>query len=608
MAGEPTLYARMELRLNDFEKKLARATKSADGAMSKIERRSDRMASRLANLGTGAFSGLTKGAVGVLAPLLTATAAIAGARQALDQFGAIADQSAAAGVDSEFFQGIAYQAKLSGVEIDSVASALGTFAKNSGLAAEGKGKMVGALQALNPELLKNIQAATTQEQRIRLAANAINEAKSAAEAAALATTLFGDSGTKLVAAFQGGAQALDQMMVKAKEMGLIVDRDLINRADELGDKLDTASQIVDLKLKRALVDLAPLMSDAAGWAAEFARLLAIAYDQVKAIEDRQFLRPLQNQLAETYNAMQPVRDRIAEIEAQLAGNGPNGMILKLDLADANAKLAELEAQANRLLDRVTTLQGRPARPNTGTPAAAAASNPNLLGDAGLSLLDLNLPDPGQIDAVTTSVRQLTVATSETGVEITRVTAALEPMTDGMLEFADVARTGARGFIADLIEERTAAEALGNVLSQLGNQLIDLGFGALFGTGGGKGQFGLIGSALGFASGGYTGAGGKYQPAGVVHKGEYVFDQEATRRIGVDNLEAMSAGRLMGPPRGAIAVGGSGGVTVDARTTINAPNADATGLARLEAMIRQRDAELPSKVIGAVRRAKATRNL
>lgn len=35
-------------------------------------------------------------------------------------------------------------------------------------------------------------------------------------------------------------------------------------------------------------------------------------------------------------------------------------------------------------------------------------------------------------------------------------------------------------------------------------------------------------ADGFASGGYTGRGGKYEPAGVVHRGEFVFSAEATR--------------------------------------------------------------------------------
>ncbi|WP_258237711.1 hypothetical protein [Citrobacter koseri] len=47
--------------------------------------------------------------------------------------------------------------------------------------------------------------------------------------------------------------------------------------------------------------------------------------------------------------------------------------------------------------------------------------------------------------------------------------------------------------------------------------------------------------VGFATGGFTGLGGKYQPAGIVHKGEYVFDQAATNRIGVSNLEALRNG-------------------------------------------------------------------
>ncbi len=49
----------------------------------------------------------------------------------------------------------------------------------------------------------------------------------------------------------------------------------------------------------------------------------------------------------------------------------------------------------------------------------------------------------------------------------------------------------------------------------------------------------------FADGGYTGPGGKYEPAGIVHKGEYVIPQEAVLRIGLNNLEAMRHGSL--PP-------------------------------------------------------------
>ncbi|MCL5767341.1 hypothetical protein [Acinetobacter sp. ANC5681] len=48
---------------------------------------------------------------------------------------------------------------------------------------------------------------------------------------------------------------------------------------------------------------------------------------------------------------------------------------------------------------------------------------------------------------------------------------------------------------------------------------------------------------GFANGGYTGAGGKYDPAGIVHKGEVVFSQADVARLGgVGNVEAMRTGK------------------------------------------------------------------
>ncbi len=56
---------------------------------------------------------------------------------------------------------------------------------------------------------------------------------------------------------------------------------------------------------------------------------------------------------------------------------------------------------------------------------------------------------------------------------------------------------------------------------------------------------MIGTGLGYASGGFTGSGGKYEPAGVVHRGEYVMSAEAVRKIGVRNLDAMHRGALKG---------------------------------------------------------------
>lgn len=52
---------------------------------------------------------------------------------------------------------------------------------------------------------------------------------------------------------------------------------------------------------------------------------------------------------------------------------------------------------------------------------------------------------------------------------------------------------------------------------------------------------LASLSTGYADGGYTGTGGKYEPAGVVHKGEYVFTQEDVRRLGLGNLDALHNG-------------------------------------------------------------------
>ena len=46
----------------------------------------------------------------------------------------------------------------------------------------------------------------------------------------------------------------------------------------------------------------------------------------------------------------------------------------------------------------------------------------------------------------------------------------------------------------------------------------------------------------YATGGYTGNGGKYQPMGIVHGGEYVMTKEATSRLGIATLNALNYGK------------------------------------------------------------------
>lgn len=68
-------------------------------------------------------------------------------------------------------------------------------------------------------------------------------------------------------------------------------------------------------------------------------------------------------------------------------------------------------------------------------------------------------------------------------------------------------------------------------------------------------------AKAFDKGGFTGAGAKLKPAGVVHAGEYVFDKQATSNLGVPRLDKMHESAKRGYA--------AGGAVLDAPFPVNA---------------------------------------
>lgn len=159
----------------------------------------------------------------------------------------------------------------------------------------------------------------------------------------------------------------------------------------------------------------------------------------------------------------------------------------------------------------------------------------------------------------------------------RETEALKASKEAMQEIGQLSKSVLSGMISDLRAGKDGAEILANALDRIADKLIDMALNSAFGGGGGFGGFfqNLFtgsGSQLArsggiglFASGGYTGDGGKYQPAGIVHKGEYVFDADTTRRIGAKNLARLAGyakGGLVGGKVGAGSLqGGNMSVTI-----------------------------------------------
>ncbi|MEA9885332.1 phage tail length tape measure family protein [Xanthomonas campestris pv. raphani] len=111
--------------------------------------------------------------------------------------------------------------------------------------------------------------------------------------------------------------------------------------------------------------------------------------------------------------------------------------------------------------------------------------------------------------------------------------------------ADLARIAARqaivGAIGSIVGSFTGAAAGGAWTGTSAGAGSNLNFGSEAGSfaGGGWMSYG------GFAAGGYTGDGGKHEPAGLVHRGEYVMNAEATDRLGVGFLDSLSSGAWTG---------------------------------------------------------------
>ncbi|EOZ6412478.1 phage tail tape measure protein [Cronobacter turicensis] len=133
------------------------------------------------------------------------------------------------------------------------------------------------------------------------------------------------------------------------------------------------------------------------------------------------------------------------------------------------------------------------------------------------------------------------------------------MTNCLVDFVTTGKANFKDFVTDVLK------GLADMLAKMA--MMQAMKSALEGT--------TIGGYLGFSGGGYTGAGGKYEPKGIVHGGEFVFTKEATDRIGVNNLYAMmrgapgyaDGGYVGKAPRAGLS-GGGNVVAVQTAVTIN----------------------------------------
>lgn len=257
--------------------------------------------------------------------------------------------------------------------------------------------------------------------------------------------------------------------------------------------------------------------------AEKAHLMAQKEQEVSAQRQYDVNLKYANVVAEMSQAnWKKVSD--AEFEIELMGKSANEQA-KLTLARENDLLVQqaIADGAGAELIELLRKQGEEAEKSRQKIAEMkAVANGQVWGKDGKPLWDAS------IKGMATSMGEFYQEYSNLNKQIENwTTQSLQRMGDGLADFVATGKADFKDMARSMIEDLSRVMVKAAMV-----QTMKAGIGAMSESGGLLGSVGgILKGAFGFSDGGYTGHGGKYEPAGIVHKGEYVLSQENLRALG-----------------------------------------------------------------------------
>jgi len=285
----------LEVRIDADDRGLQRGLDRAQGGIRKF-----------AAFAGGAFSGLGIGIASAVAGVMSFSAAIDGAKQAMGEFDALAKRARASGLSSDFFQVLQLSAEEAGVAQETLNGALISFVKRVGEAQAGSGALVSIFKKLRPDLLEQIKTTKSQEEAFKLVADAIGSVKDAQQQAALAAAAFNKSGIGMIEMLRNGRQGLDDTAKKARELGLIIDQSLLTNAEQLNNDFGVAVRVLSIHFKTAVIELAPYITRLAVAISSAVRELSRLIGFMRAVDNKS-ISQLNDQLERTDQALTRLR-------------------------------------------------------------------------------------------------------------------------------------------------------------------------------------------------------------------------------------------------------------------------------------------------------------
>jgi len=164
-----------------------------------------------------------------------------GAIEAADQIGKM---SRAVGFSAETFQELSFASERSGVNTAQLTSNMTAFVKRVGEARANTGPLVSFLQKYDTTLLDSIAHTKTQEEAFNLMSEAIKNASTDTDKAALANAAFSRAGVTMVNVMRDGVEGLDNLRAQARATGGVLSNETIAKAEDAADKMTNMSYAV----------------------------------------------------------------------------------------------------------------------------------------------------------------------------------------------------------------------------------------------------------------------------------------------------------------------------------------------------------------------------
>lgn len=287
MSDSPVVgSASFELRAT--KQKLGEDIKSAErdlnASMGRVEKTANNgsrnIGASIGRMATGAMTAVS-GLVTVLG--LAAAGALNLGIQGLKMADDIANSARRIGVGTDALQEWRHVAKKTGGEARDADRALDSFATKLAQASAGTSKeAVKAFGFLNIGR-DELRGFKSTEDALDAVTDAIKGLKSEADRAAVADALgLGD----LSVALRDSSIDVAELRDEARQLGIVIDQEMIQRASAAQGELDTLAQVIDVNLKTAFIDLAPVILKAIELVAQLAKDLGAALDQWRDLDTK----------------------------------------------------------------------------------------------------------------------------------------------------------------------------------------------------------------------------------------------------------------------------------------------------------------------------------